>query len=492
MTQLRPDDVRRVAEAAGLHEIYCNQTSCVISFAPDEDDFSALSRINVYYSTGTVATSLEDPRQGKTLLFRRDVDIPLLRELMREPRLHTSKGDHQRNVRPRREPCVVCLDKQSHVTLVCGHTALCNGCADQLPRGFDGLVTCPLCRARSGLSIIKGSPGNEEAEALAQVAVLRAQAATAEIAEQIEAAEGVIVACRKRREDEMRREAEQQRERRADELAGYRATLGDTHPDTLESINDLGVLLLDQDDLAAAEPLLREAVAGCRATLGNTHQDTLTSINDLGALLRAQGDLAAAEPLLREVVAGRRATLGGTHPDTLKTINDLGVLLQAQDDMAAAEPLLREAVAGYCETLGETHPDTLTSINNLGVLLQAQDDPAAAEPLLRDALAGRRATLGDTHPDTLESINNLGVLLLDQDDLAAAEPLLREAVAGCRATLGDTHPHTLKSIMSLGALLRAQGDLAAAEPLLREALAGYREITDLDSMDAAESADGQP
>ena len=93
MTQLRPDDVRRVAEAAGLHEIYCNQTSCVISFAPDEDDFSALSRINVYFSTGTVATSLEDPRQEKTLLFRRDVDIPLLRELMQEPRLHTSKGD---------------------------------------------------------------------------------------------------------------------------------------------------------------------------------------------------------------------------------------------------------------------------------------------------------------------------------------------------------------------------------------------------------------
>ena len=99
------------------------------------------------------------------------------------------------------------------------------------------------------------------------MAVLRAQAATAEIAEQIEAAEGVIVACRKRREDERRRETEQQRERRADELAelaGYRATLGDTHPDTLTSINDLGEVLLDQGDLAAAEPLLREALAGYR------------------------------------------------------------------------------------------------------------------------------------------------------------------------------------------------------------------------------------
>ena len=44
MTQLRPDDVRRVAEAAGLHEIYFNQTSCVISFAPDEDDLIVACR----------------------------------------------------------------------------------------------------------------------------------------------------------------------------------------------------------------------------------------------------------------------------------------------------------------------------------------------------------------------------------------------------------------------------------------------------------------
>jgi hypothetical protein len=86
------------------------------------------------------------------------------------------------------------------------------------------------------------------------------------------------------------------------------------------------VLLRAQDDLAAAEPLLREAVAGYRATLGDTHPDTLASVNNLGVLLRAQDDLAAAEPLLCEAVAGRRATLGDTHPDTLASINDLGSL----------------------------------------------------------------------------------------------------------------------------------------------------------------------
>ena len=39
-----------------------------------------------------------------------------------------------------------------------------------------------------------------------------------------------------------------------------------------------------------------------RETLGNRHPNTLASINNLGALLYSKGDLAAAEPLLREAL----------------------------------------------------------------------------------------------------------------------------------------------------------------------------------------------
>ena len=44
---------------------------------------------------------------------------------------------------------------------------------------------------------------------------------------------------------------------------------------------------------------------------------TLKSINNLGVLLQAQGDLAAAAPLYREALAGYCEKLGSTHPDTL-------------------------------------------------------------------------------------------------------------------------------------------------------------------------------
>jgi hypothetical protein len=64
-----------------------------------------------------------------------------------------------------------------------------------------------------------------------------------------------------------------------------------------------------------------------RETLGKRHSDTLDSISILGVLLWAKGDLAAAEPLLREAVEGLRATLGSGHPDTLASIGDLRRLL---------------------------------------------------------------------------------------------------------------------------------------------------------------------
>ena len=93
----------------------------------------------------------------------------------------------------------------------------------------------------------------------------------------------------------------------------------------------------------AAEPLSREAVDVKRETLGNRHPSTITSINNLGGLLMAKGDLDAAELLYREAMDVQRETLGNRHPNTLISISNLGLLLQDKGDLATAEPLLREA-----------------------------------------------------------------------------------------------------------------------------------------------------
>jgi len=68
------------------------------------------------------------------------------------------------------------------------------------------------------------------------------------------------------------------------------------------------------------------ATKGREATLGPTHPDTLTSVNNLGVLRQDMGKHVEALPLFRRALEGREATLGPTHKDTLISVHNLGVL----------------------------------------------------------------------------------------------------------------------------------------------------------------------
>jgi len=54
-----------------------------------------------------------------------------------------------------------------------------------------------------------------------------------------------------------------------------------------------------------------------REVLGDNHPDTLISMNNLAALYQSQGKYDEAEPLYVECLKLRREVLGDNHPDTL-------------------------------------------------------------------------------------------------------------------------------------------------------------------------------
>jgi hypothetical protein len=85
------EEVKILAWEEDLVEIYFNYNSRVVSFSSGQG-----ARINVYWTTGTVGTCIDHPVKGKTQLFRKNCDEQELRELMRDPRLHTGKGYYVR------------------------------------------------------------------------------------------------------------------------------------------------------------------------------------------------------------------------------------------------------------------------------------------------------------------------------------------------------------------------------------------------------------
>ncbi|MBL8878007.1 MAG: tetratricopeptide repeat protein [Phycisphaerales bacterium] len=255
-----------------------------------------------------------------------------------------------------------------------------------------------------------------------------------------------------------------------------RRVLGEEHPSTLSSINNMGYVLQARGKLAEAESYFREALEKCRRVLGDENRHTLTSINNMGYVLQVRGKLTEAEPYYREALDAYRRVLGEEHPETLPCLNNMANLLQAQGKLADAEPYHREVLEKRRRVLGDEHPETLHSISNMGFLLQAQGRRAEAEPFFREALEKSARVLGDEHPDTLTFINNMAGLLQDQGRPAEAELYYRQLLEKRRRILGDENAATLTSINDMGALLQSQGKLAEAESYYREALEKYRRV----------------
>lgn len=67
----------------------------MVSYSKEINEGTA--RVNVYLSKMTVATALNHPKQGKTQLYRRNVDAKLLNKIFINPRVHTNCGYKTRN-----------------------------------------------------------------------------------------------------------------------------------------------------------------------------------------------------------------------------------------------------------------------------------------------------------------------------------------------------------------------------------------------------------
>ncbi|OQV00398.1 hypothetical protein CLAIMM_05895 isoform 2 [Cladophialophora immunda] len=256
-------------------------------------------------------------------------------------------------------------------------------------------------------------------------------------------------------------------------LAGKEKALGVNHPSTLDTVNNLGNLCVNQGKLDEAKVMYMRALAGYEKALGVDHPSTLDTVNNLGLLYVNQGKLDEAKVMYMRALAGYEKALGVDHPSTLDTVNNLGNLCVNQGKLDEAKVMYMRALAGYEKALGVDHPSTLDTVHNLGLLSQHQDKLDEAEAMYMRALTGREKALGVNHPSTLDTVNNLGILYANQGKLVDAEGMYVRALAGKEKALGVNHMSTLGTVGNLGNLYRDQGKLVEAEAIYLRALAGY-------------------
>lgn len=244
--------------------------------------------------------------------------------------------------------------------------------------------------------------------------------------------------------------------------------LGDDHPDTLTSKNEMGLLLERLGRVAEAETMLRSALEGRRRALGEEDPITLASMGDLSSVLYWQRKYEEALTLNRKVLEARRRVFGEEHTDTLVAMSNLSILLQDRREFDEAEKYRRLVLNGQRRLLGEDHPHTLIALFNLGYLYQGKGDYEQALHYYLETDERNRRVLGDDHPDTLQCIVFIADMLDRLGRIDEAEAYSREAMKGHRRTLGDVHRHTLKSVNSLGNYLIKLGRFDEAAELLEE------------------------
>ena len=246
--------------------------------------------------------------------------------------------------------------------------------------------------------------------------------------------------------------------------------LGDDHPHTLASRNNLAHAYYSAGRLGEAIPLYEQVLADSARLLGEDHPDTLASRNNLASAYYSAGRLGEAIPLYEQVLTDSVRLLGDNHPDTLTSRNNLAGAYESAGRLEEALPLYEEVLADRARVLGDNHPQTLTSRNNLASAYYSAGRLDEAIPLYEQVLTDRMRVLGEDHPDTLASRNNLAYAYKSAGRLDEAIPLYEQVAADSARVLGDNHPQTLTSRNNLASAYYSAGRLDEAIPLYEQVL----------------------
>ena len=205
-----------------------------------------------------------------------------------------------------------------------------------------------------------------------------------------------------------------------------------------------------------------------RESLGRDHPDTINTMNNLGLVYNQQGRYHEAEKLHKTCSILYNRKLGVNDTKTMNSMNNLANVYVNQERYDEAEALYTQCLALRRANLGPDHPATLDSMNNLANVFCSQGRYEAAEDLYNKCLELYTLKLGPNHPDTLRTMNNLACLYDDTDRYTEAETMYTSCVSLYKSKLGENHPNTKNAIANLSSLYRKQGNFVPVLPPTKE------------------------
>ncbi len=175
---------------------------------------------------------------------------------------------------------------------------------------------------------------------------------------------------------------------------------------------------------------MEETLKLSKAKLGEDHPDTLRSMNNLAMGYQAAGKLDLALPLFQEVVEGMEKRHFQHQYAGLSVANLSGCHEQLKQ-FDQAETWRRKWLAVVKERSGADSLPYAGALAGLGLNLLQQKKWTDAEPVLRESLAAREKKQPD-HWTTFNTQSMLGAALAGQKKFTDAQPLLLQGYEGMK------------------------------------------------------------
>ncbi|HEX6290206.1 MAG TPA: FxSxx-COOH system tetratricopeptide repeat protein [Herpetosiphonaceae bacterium] len=256
--------------------------------------------------------------------------------------------------------------------------------------------------------------------------------------------------------------------------------LGREHPDTAQSLRNLGEILWRQGAYGEARRCAEQAIAIQEQVLGREHVDTAQSLYTLGWIHWYEGAYSEARRCAEQAVTIQERVLGNEHPAIAQSLACLGVVLEAQGQYAEAQHYLRRALVIQERVLGMEHPNTAQTLISMGGVATSQGDYGQAAHCLKRALEIHQCVLGTDHPATALTLICLGNLQYAQAQYADAHRCYEQSLAIRQRVLGGNHPLIAESLTKLGMVLEAKGRYAEAQDYYEQALVLFQQVLGVD------------
>lgn len=218
-----------------------------------------------------------------------------------------------------------------------------------------------------------------------------------------------------------------------------------------------GHVFREQSNLDEAEKVYRIAWKALSELQGETEPDPLNALENLGLLHDLRGQYPAAEKVLTQVLQGRVTRSGPNSARTALTRVSLGSAYFHAGNLNAAYHELTRAYDALIARLGQNHFSTLNCLHNLAAVEAHLGHTESAIGHFQTVLEKSSTVLGPAQDLTLKTTNNLGACLSQAQRLTEAELVLE---AGLEAALTNRKPYEPICILlrcSLAENLLAQG-----------------------------------